>query len=405
MADQALEGLKVVELGHLVSAAYATKLLADLGAEVIKVEEPDFGDASRRYGPFPEDVPDAETSGVFQYLNANKLGVTADLTTATGQDIVYELVRRADLVVENYRPLQMEEWGLDYPNLEKVNPEIVVTSITPFGWSGPYRDYKGNDLLAWQAAGAGHHFLGEPDRAPLRPAFYHADHWAAACAAAASLLALHIRDAIGEGQHVDISVADVFVVLVMGYQLPTLYHDQGLTSARTGTTLSLFPPTGMLPCKDGYVYIMVLEDHQWQGLKGAMGHPEWMDEPLFNVPPWDRAPYSEQIRQLMEDWLLSHTKEEIFQLCQQNRVPATAVYTTEELVLHPHLAARSFWVDLPTARAGTLKVPGAPYVFSETPWALRRRAPELGEHNSEVLIGRLGFSPEELAALRQTGII
>src|SRR5437588_9487674 len=113
MADQALAGLKVVELGHLVSAAYATKLMADLGAEVIKVEEPDFGDESRRYGPFPEDVPDSETSGVYQYLNANKLGVTADLTTATGQDLVYELVRQADLVVENYRPSQMEEWELD----------------------------------------------------------------------------------------------------------------------------------------------------------------------------------------------------------------------------------------------------------------------------------------------------
>src|SRR5205807_163289 len=123
----------------------------------------------------PEDMPDAETSGVYQYFNANKLGVTADLTTATGRDLVHALLREADLVVENYRPAQIEAWGLDYPSLEKVNPEIVVTSITPFGWTGPYRDYKGNDLLAWHASGSGHHFVGEPDRAPLRPAFYHAD--------------------------------------------------------------------------------------------------------------------------------------------------------------------------------------------------------------------------------------
>jgi formyl-CoA transferase len=150
---------------------------------------------------------------------------------------------------------------------------------------------------------------------------------------------------------------------------------------------------------------MCPEEHQWQGLKEAMGRPEWMDEPLFNVPAWERGPYADQIYALMEDWLRNYTKEEIFHRCQANRVPATAVYTTEELVLHPHLAERKYWIDLPTAQAGTLRVPGAPYDFAETPWRLRFRAPELGEHNSEVLMGLLGFSPEELTDLRRTGII
>jgi crotonobetainyl-CoA:carnitine CoA-transferase CaiB-like acyl-CoA transferase len=405
MAKQALAGLKVVELGSLISAPYATKLMADLGAEVIKVEEPRLGDLSRRYGPFPEDLPGLERSGVYQYLNANKLGLTADLSTATGRDLVHSLVREADVLVENLQPADVEAWGLDYPTLEKINPRLVVTSITPFGWTGPYRDYKGDDLLGWHASGAGHHFIGDPEREPLRPAFYHADHWAAVCAATATLLALHIRDVIDEGQHVDISVADVFVVLVMGYQLPTLFHDRGETSVRIGTTVRQMAPAGMMPCKDGYVYIMALEDHQWAGLKVAMGNPEWAEEPLFNVPAWERAGLADQVYALMEDWLMSHTKQEIFALCQQNRVPATAVLTTEELVLHPHLNARNFWIDLPTAEMGTLKVPGSPYEFTRTPWALTRRAPTLGEHNAEIYLSRLGFSPEELVDLRRTGII
>lgn len=405
MAKQALAGLKVVELGDLVSAPYATKLMADLGAEVIKVEEPRYGDLSRNYGPFSEGQPGVERSGVYQYLNANKLGVTANLASVTGQELVYSLLREADVLIENLRPADTEAWGLDYPSLEKINPRLVVTSITPFGWTGPYRDYKGNDLLAWHASGCGHHYIGEPDRAPLRPAFYHADHWAAVCAATATLLALHIRDVIDEGQHVDISVADVFVVLVMGYQLPTLFHDQGLTSTRIGTTIRQMAPSGMLACKDGYVYIMALEDHQWAGLKSAMDKPEWAEEPLFNVPAWERAAFADQIYALMQDWLMSHTKQEIFDLCQQNRVPATAILTTEELVLHPHLNARNFWIDLPTAEMGPLKVPGAPYAFTETPWSLNRRAPTLGEDNAEIYVNRLGFSPEELVNLRRTAVI
>src|SRR5262245_30828672 len=175
-AAQALAGLRIVELGGLVSAAYAAKLLADLGAEVIKVEDRRAGDTARRLGPFPGDRPGRETSGAFAYLNANKRGITVDLSTPTGRQIARALAREADLIIENLAPKQMTEWQLVYESLASINPGLVVTSITPFGWTGPYRDYLGNDLLAWHASGAGHHFLGEPDRAPLRPPFYHAEH-------------------------------------------------------------------------------------------------------------------------------------------------------------------------------------------------------------------------------------
>jgi crotonobetainyl-CoA:carnitine CoA-transferase CaiB-like acyl-CoA transferase len=299
----------------------------------------------------------------------------------------------------------MADWRLDYASFESINPGLVVTSITPFGWTGPYRDYLGNDLLAWHASGAGHHFLGDPDRAPLRPPFYHAEHWAGVCAASASLIALEIMEVLGEGQHVDISVADVFVVLVMGYQLPTLFHDRGVTARRKGVEFRTHAPAGMLRCKDGYVFIMTLGEGQWGGLRRAMGNPAWADEPLFDVPAWERVAYADEILALMDDWLMNHTKEEIFRLCQANRVPATAVYDTSELVLQPHLDARGFWVDLPTTDGRMVRAPGAPYLFSETPWRLRRRAPKRGENNPEVLQGQLGFSRAQLARLWQAGII
>lgn len=402
---QALAGLRVLELGSLVSASYAAKLLADLGADVVKVEDRLKTDTARRYGPFLSDRPDRDTSGAYQYLNANKRGVAIDLSTATGRNLLGELARGADLLIENFPPEQMERWRLDYASLEKINPSLVVTSITPFGWTGPYRGYLGNDLLAWHASGAGHHFLGDPGRAPLRPPFYHAEHWAAVCAAAASLIALEIKEAAGIGQHVDISVADVFVVLVMGYQLPTVFHDRGVTANRKGIEFRGHAPAGMLRCKDGYVFIMTLGENQWSGLRQAMGNPAWADEPLFDVPAWERVAYADEILAMMEGWLMSHTKDEIFRLCQANRVPATAVYDTSELVLQPHLAARDFWVDLPISAGQTARAPGAPYVFSETPWRLSQPAPKRGQHNAKVLQGNLGVSREQMARLWRAGVL
>ncbi|MEE9284967.1 MAG: CoA transferase [Dehalococcoidia bacterium] len=406
MPDRALEGLKVVEFGSFISAPYCGKLLADLGAEVIKIEPPKVGDEARRFGPFPGDVPHLEKSGFFIYLNGNKLGVTLNPSTATGFDIFTALVADADVLVENQQPGVLKALGLDYDRLSKVNPGLVMTSITTFGRTGPYRDYKGYDLTAWHGSGVAHRYVGEPDREPLRGAWYHADHWSAVAAAAATTIALAARDLTGEGQLVDISETDILATHLMGYQIVTLYHLTGEHEARAGVNaVRTGAPVGMYACKDGYVFIMPLELHHWHGLVRAMGSPDWALDPIFDVPSHERAEYAQEIDELMQPWFDERTKEEIFVALQAERVPCGPFYNAGDIVEHQHMNARGFFAEMDHPVLGRVQVPGRPYVLSETPWGLRQPAPTLGQHNQLIYGGRLGFSNVDLTDLRRTAII
>ncbi len=405
MPDQALAGVKVVELGDFISAPFCTKLMADLGAEVIKVERPKVGDEARRFGPFPGDVPHLEKSGLFLYLNGNKLSVTLNPSTATGADIVKALVAGADVLVENQQPGVLESLGLNFRRLRRVNPRLVYTSVSALGRTGPYRNYKGYDLHGWHGSGVAHRWLGDPDKEPLRGAWYHADHWGAISAATATMIALAARDLTGEGQHVDVAEAEVLAMMILGYQRITLYHLTGEHTARSGDVAIGGAPVGLLPAKDGYFYLMALEDHHWKGTIKAMGSPDWAKDPLFNVPSWERAQYSDIISELMEPWLKERTKEELFTAFQAERVPAGPLYDAKEVAGHPHLRARGFYSQMEHPIAGRVTVPGRPYVLSETPWSLRRPAPTLGQHNQLIFGGRLGFSNVDLTDMRRTGII
>ncbi len=405
MPDGALDGLKVVEFGSFISAPYCSKLMADLGAEVIKIEEPRVGEESRRFGPFPEDAPHPEKSGLFVYLNGNKYGVTLDLSTATGADIFKELVRDADVLIENQQPGVMQGLGLDYEDLVAINPGLVMTSVSVFGRSGPFKDYKGYDLTAWHGSGAAQRFTGEADREPLRGAWYHADHWGAVFASTATMLALAARDVIGEGQYVDVSQIDCLATHLLGYQFVTLYHFTGEHITRTGEDARSGSPSGLLKVKDGFVDIMALADRHWTGTLAAMGDPEWAKDPIFDAPSWERVVHAEAINDLMQPWLDQHTKEEAFTAFQAERVPAGPVYNANDLVSHPHLNAKGFFPRMDHPVMGSVQVPGKPYDLSQTPWSLRRPAPTLGQHNRLVYGGRLGFSDTDLTDLRRTGII
>ena len=405
MAEKALEGLKVVEFGSFISAPYCAKMMADLGAEVIKIELPKVGDESRRFGPFPGDVPNLERSGLFLYMNGNKLGVTLDPASATGQDIFNALVQDADVLVENQQPGVLKELGLDYEALRKRNPGLIVTSITTFGKTGPYRNYKGYDLTGWHASGCGHRYVGEPDREPLRGSWYHGSHWAATAAAAATMIAMAARDLTGEGQLVDVSEADVLATMIMGYQLPAIYHEFGDWDARGGSQLRSSATSGMFPCKDGHIFIMALEQGQWLRLREAMGDPDWAKDPLFAGNPQERAQYFDEVHALMEPWLLDHTKEELFTILQSHRIPSGPIYNSGDLVESEHFKVRGFFEDMDHPEAGRIKVPGRLYNLSETPWSLDRPSPTLGQHNHAIYGGRLGFSNVDLTDLRRTGII
>lgn len=396
----ALHGVRVIECGGMVGAAYAAKLMADLGADVIKIEEP-VGDDARRRGPYPGDVPHPEKSGTFLYLNTNKLGVTLDLQTPTGQELLQRLVADADLLIHNYPPPRMASLGLTYETLRQRNPRLVMTSISPFGQTGPNRDLYMHDLNMWSAGGIIYlsGASGRPDLPPLKAFGQQAGYQAGVNAAVGSLGALFGRFSSGKGQHVDISVQECLVAIMENNYVSWPYQ-QSLAS-RLGFRLI---PQDVIPCRDGYIYFLAIEDHQWKGALELMGNPEWAEADIFQDFA-SRSGNWDALKPLLEDWMQDKSVQEVYHAAQAKRVPFAPVSSMGDLLNSEHLKARGFFAQIGHLEAGTLTYPGAPYRFSASPWALRRPAPTLGQHNEEVYCGRLRLSREELGELKRAGVI
>ena len=398
-----LDGVRVIEYTGFVTGPYCSKMLADLGASVIKVE-PTEGDESRRHGPFPGGVPDAERSGMFLFLNTNKRGISLDLKTATGRSVLMKLLESADIFVENQPPEASTRLGLDYASLKDAFPRLVVTSITPFGQTGPYRDFKGSDLTA-NAAGGLSFGTGYTHREPLTTPAYQASYMAGLTAALASAVALMNRDLTDRGQVVDVSESQVAAVLINGYHLPT-YIYRGIAGWRSGNRITLGRfPNCVLPCRDGYIAIDCPQIEQYQRFLAMIGDPEWTQEPRYRDRRAMSEEYPEEAEALVTPWFMDHTKDEIMELCTENRIPCVPVRTMDEVMENTHLNERGFFQELEHPKAGTLKYAGAPYHFSQTPWLLLRPAPTLGQHNREVLCSELGYNQEDLVQLSRVGII
>lgn len=405
--SMALEGVKVLEYAQRVSGPYCTKLLAHLGAEVIKVEEPGSGDGARGWGPFPGDIPHPERSGLFLHLNANKMGITLNLHTNTGRDIFKELVKNCDILVENNPPVKMKELGLDYATLKKVNPQLIMTSITPFGQTGPYRDYKAYDINT-QAAGGISYVTGDPEREPLLIPGSAAAYQAALNAAVATLIALYYRDIAGGAQHVDISEQEC-IASVLG-DVISFYSYQKVIRKRSRLSSDIayrsIWPVGIYRCKDGYVNLTILEPHQWRGFVALIGSPQWARDPKLEERVFVHQQASEiDLDPLVEEALKKYTKEELFHQGQRRRVTIAPINDVAEVVRSPQLEAREFFVEMDHPQAGRLRYPGAPFKLTETPWSMERPAPLLGEHNEEVYRHRLGYAREDLVRMAQGGII
>ena len=396
--------MRILEMGSFIAAPYAGWLLAETGAEVVKVEPPQ-GETARAFGPFPGDVPDPERSGLYLSLNRGKVSVSLDCSSPTGRGILLDLLRRVDAFVCDLMPAQMRDLGLDYRSLSAVNPHLVVTAVTTFGASGPYGRFLGSDLLGWNASGAGDRYLGIPDEEPPRAAWYLTDHWAGVQAAGATMTAYHARLRTGKGQFVDCSSAEAVSSMIMGHMPLSIYHDTGDTGKRGGYTLTFVAPCGLFPCADGHVYLACLTGKQWTGLGTAMGNPEWADNPLFNTPSAnERNQFADEIYGFLRPWLLDHGKGELFELCQRNAAPVTPVYTAADLDSDRHLAHRGLFVDVPQASGESLKLPASPFSMGRGAPALDR-APLLGEHNEKVLGGWLGIGASDLADLRRAGVV
>jgi crotonobetainyl-CoA:carnitine CoA-transferase CaiB-like acyl-CoA transferase len=404
MPDGALNGIAVVELGQMVSAPYCARLFADYGADVIKVELPDGGDVARHWGPFPGDEPHPEKSGLFHFLNTNKRGITLDVTREGGRDVLAELVGKADVLIENNPPARMREWGLDYAALSRINAKLVMVSITPFGQTGPYRDWNGYDLNAFHLSGASSRYCGRPGEPPLEHGTFAADFFGAASAAAWGLAATYGRDRVGGGQHVDVSCAEAIAATFVGGQNIGGYAQDGVFERRTGVGMPLGAPATIVPCKNGHVWMLALEAGQWNGLARVMGNPDWAQLEMFQ-DMFVRAQNSDVIYPLLEEWTLEHGKFEIMERCQEEGCPVTAVFNVREAVEHPHLAERGYIVELEHSELGRFRDLGAPFKLPESPGGPREPAPLLGQHNAEVYGGLLGKSEEELARLRADGLV
>jgi crotonobetainyl-CoA:carnitine CoA-transferase CaiB-like acyl-CoA transferase len=406
MSDGPLGDLKVVEIGGLVSAPYCAKLLADLGADVVKVEPPGIGDAARCRGPFPGDRPHPERSGLFLYLNTNKRGITLDLSMATGREILLKLLAWADVLVENLGPRRMAELGLVAECLSEVNPRLVVTAISPFGQTGLRRDERASDLVSFHAGGYASILSGPVDDpnavAPLKAAEQQADVVAAINAAFATLAGVFARERSGLGQRVDVSEQEAMLHFVFGEV--ARYSFEGRTPSRRAADNPATGGVAVLPTNDGYVAISPREEHLWARWVEVMGNPPWARDDRFR----DRAARSHNwsaLEPLLAEWTRRHSKDEVFRAAQAARVPAFPIRTLEDAFASPQLAARGFFRDVAHPVAGTFRYPTAPYRFSRVGWHLRRPAPLLGEHNDEIVGSLLGYSAADRVRLRQAWII
>ena len=400
----ALTGMRVLELAD-ASGVYCGKLLAEMGADVIKIERPG-GDSTREIPPFWGDEAHPERGLFFLYTNTSKRGVTLDISRPKGQELFKSLARTAQLVVETFPPGRLDDLGLGYETLREANAGLVLTSITGFGQTGPYRSFASSDLVA-SALGGAMYVTGEENDPPVRLAGFQALTMASTFAAVSSMIALHHSAASGEGQHVDISLEETTasVAHICG---AGKWREDGIIPRRRGTGLFASVPSGAYPCKDGLIYLMVNRPLHWKALAQwiheVTGNREVLD-PMFDGASSSRQPYRELVDLFVSDLTSQLSVDEAYQEGQRRHIAFTPVNSAASVARDPHLAARSYFAELDHPGAGRLRYPGAPYRHAETPWAIRGPAPGVGQHNEEIYGGELGLAAESLQALERDGII
>ncbi len=396
------------------------RALSDFGAEVIKIEKPG-GDPARFRGLFYKDIPDPEKNLTWFAFNANKKSITLDITTAQGKEIFKKLVKTADAVLESYAPGYLDSLGLGYKDLSKINPGIVLTSITGFGQEGPYRDYKDPDIVV-RALGGLVYTAGYDDRPPLTVSYEHTHSLGAMNGAAGTMIALMHRVHTGQGQHVDCSTQQALDIVCSAEiegpyalfgQIPTRHG-----RARAAVTLkdgSTFYNTLLWPCKDGYIALNLLLNPT--AAKNNLSMMEYIKKDGIDIGflegwAWDKKSWEdmtrEQAEKLMDTlgkFFMNHTKDELLKLATENRFQLGPCNNAEDILKYPQLKARKFWKEIEHPELGTsLKYPGGAVVTTQGYVGVRRRAPLIGEHNGEIY-KELGLSADELKALKKQRVI
>jgi crotonobetainyl-CoA:carnitine CoA-transferase CaiB-like acyl-CoA transferase len=396
MREQAMEGVRVLDLTHLIAGPYCTKILAGFGAEVLKIEKPGRGDEARHMGPFLDDLPGAERSGLFLYLNGNKKSITLNLKSATGTIIFKELVKDADVVVENFSPGTMQRLGLDYRALKQINPGLVMASISNFGQSGPYRDYKSSHLVAWGMSG-GRYTDGEPDKRPVQSGGWLTHYIAGLFAVAGTVTALYQQKESGEGRHVDVSILESIMAMTLYPATANSYRQTIYSSGGKGYL-------GILPCKDGHIGLNAYTELHRELVFAFLGMPELAEDPRFR-DRFHLRDNLDQARSIVTKKVKEREKMELFQSGNEWRIPVGLVPTTEEILESSQHRARGFLEEVEHPVMGRVTMPGAPFKMMETPWRSRSAAPLLGEHNEEIYCGVLNYDRKDLVVMSERGVI
>lgn len=397
MHSAALADLLVVDLSRVLAGPYCTMMLADLGAQVLKIEVPGRGDDTRQWGP-----PFAGGEAAY-YLSVNrgKKSVTLNLKSEAGREIVRELARRADVLVENFRVGTMEEWGLGYQDLQAINPGLIYCAITGYGQDGPYRDRPGYDFII-QAQGGIMSITGPVEGPPMKVGVAIVDITAGLYAIVAILAALHERQRSGQGQFIDIALLDSQVAWLAN--VGSNYLISGERPRRYGNAHANIVPYEPFPTRDGWIAIAVGNDRQWQQLCALAGWDDLASDPRFTTNPL-RVENREILVPILQERFRQETSRVWEEKLLAAGIPCAPIQTIDQVFADPQVLARGMLVELPHPTAGTVRLAGSPLKLSRTPVQLTEPPPLLGQHTDEVLATYLGYSAEKIARLREEGVI
>jgi formyl-CoA transferase len=392
-----LSGLRALELGVLLAGPFCGQLLGDYGADVIKIEPPGQGDPLRDWGTVKKDG-----HGLwFPIVARNKRCMTLDLRKAEGQAVLKDLVRETDFLVENFRPGTMEKWGLSYETLSAINPGLIMVRVSGYGQTGPSSPKAGYASVG-EAMGGLRYVMGEPDRMPSRAGISIGDSLAATYAALGALAALEHRRRTGKGQIVDSAIYEACFAM-MESLIPD-YQFGGYVRERTGSFLPKIAPSNIYPAVDGMLVIAANQDSVWQRLAKAMDKEVLASDPRY-VSHTARGEHQAELDGLVSDWTRTKTCSEIEAICEAHGVPCGRIYRAPEMLDDPHFAARDAIVSVPHPALGDFKMQNVVPKFSATPGNVRWTGPELGQHTEDVLKDLLGYSAEQIAALKAGGVV
>jgi formyl-CoA transferase len=393
----ALSGVRVLDLSRVLAGPYCTMMLADLGAEVIKVERPGHGDDTRQWGP-----PWAGgESAYYLSVNRNKKSITLNLKSEQGREIVRQLARQADILVENMRAGTMEGWDLGYEALSALNPGLIYCAITGYGQTGPYREHPGYDFII-QAQGGIMSITGPVEGPPMKVGVAIVDITAGSFAAISILAALHERQRSGEGQYIDVSLLDSQVAWLAN--VASNFLISGERPARYGNAHPNIVPYQPFPTADGWIAVGVGNDRQWSRLCELAGWEELATDDRFATNP-QRVAHRDVLVPLLEERFRARSSEAWHTDLLEAGIPCSPINTIDQVFADPQVQAREMQVDLPHPTAGEIHMVGSPLKLSRTPVEIKAPPPLLGQHTAEVLSEYLDYTPQDIERLRETGVI